>query len=89
MTIHSGQRKEGVQVARKTIYVRGRVKGVDRVLAADLIDDVTAKDLLAQAFDANPSQVTGASSVYSSPQAWFRNAPEKTTVQLRYRVVSN
>ena len=76
-------------MARKTVYVKGRVKGVDRVLAAELIDDVTAKDLLAQAFDANPSQVTGASSIYRSPQAWYRDAPEKTTVQFRYRVASN
>ena len=76
-------------MTRKTIYVKGRVKGVDRGLAAELIDDVAAKDLLAQAFDANPSQVTGASSVYKSRPAWYRNAPEKVTVPMRYRVVSN
>lgn len=75
-------------MARKTVYVRGKVKGTNRVLAAELIDDVSAKDLLAQAFGVKPTDVTGPSGPQSGLPRWFRDAPEKKTVQFKYKVVS-
>ena len=75
-------------MARKTLYVRGKVKGTDRVLAAELIDDVSAKDLLAQAFGVKPTEVTGTSGPQSGIPGWFRDAPDRKTAQFRYTVVS-
>ena len=76
-------------MARRTVYVRGKVKGTDRVLAAELIDDVSAKDLLAQAFGVKPTEVIGTLGPQSSLPKWFKDAADKKTVQFKYSAVSH